>query len=54
MMTPEDVLIEAIMAIAQNGDTPELRAKMCAKLQCAVAAETAMAVLLATQPRSHD
>jgi len=32
MMTPEDVLIEAIQAAYCYGDTPDLRVRMCAKL----------------------
>ena len=36
LMTPEDVLIEAIAAASLHGDTPELRVIMCSKLHDAI------------------
>jgi hypothetical protein len=35
-LTPEDVLLEAMSAVSQYGDSTELRVKMCIRLAKAI------------------
>lgn len=35
-MTPEDVLIEAVIAASRRGDSPELRELACRKLKASI------------------
>lgn len=53
-MTPEDVLIEAIVVASKDGDSPDLRRRQCGKLLQSIKATARFYLRGDGPPREND